>query len=237
MTTIATSVTQDASALLGVYARVGPTFVAGEGCELIAADGSRYLDCVAGIAVNALGYGHPAVADAVRRALDTGLIHVSNLYHTEPGARLAEQLVLRSFADRVFFCNSGAEANEAAFKFTRRWSGKPGIVAFSGSFHGRLFASLAATEHAVGELGHGGIRRDLAAGRAADAIGDREEQRAALLAHDVAVLIPFPHAADIAPRRRLLQSPIPSDSSRRARTRSTRCCRARTRRPPRDPDA
>ena len=146
MTTIATRVTQDASGLLGVYARVGPTFVAGEGCELIAADGSRYLDCVAGIAVNALGYGHPAVADAVRRALDTGLIHVSNLYHTEPGARLAEQLVLRSFADRVFFCNSGAEANEAAFKFTRRWSGKPGIVAFSGSFHGRLFASLAATD-------------------------------------------------------------------------------------------
>ena len=134
------------TALLGVYARVGPTFVAGEGCELIAADGSRYLDCVAGIAVNALGYGHPAIRDAVTRALETGLIHVSNLYHTEPGERLAEELVARSFADRVFFCNSGAEANEAAFKFARKWSARPGIVAFSGSFHGRLFASLAATD-------------------------------------------------------------------------------------------
>ena len=129
-----------------MYARVGPTFVAGEGCELIAADGSRYLDCVAGIAVNALGYGHPLIRDAVTRALETGLIHVSNLYHTEAGERLAEELVARSFADRVFFCNSGAEANEAAFKFARKWSRKPGIVAFTGSFHGRLFASLAATD-------------------------------------------------------------------------------------------
>ncbi len=134
------------SALLGLYARVGPTFVAGEGCELIAADGTRYLDFVAGIAVNALGYNHPAIRDAVTRALDTGLIHVSNLYHAEPGERLAEELVQRSFAARAFFCNSGAEANEAAFKFARKWSRKPGIVAFTGSFHGRLFASLAATD-------------------------------------------------------------------------------------------
>jgi len=134
------------SALLGVYARVGPTFVAGAGCELIAADGTRYLDFVSGIAVNALGYGHPVIREAVTAALQTGLVHVSNLYHTEPGAQLAEELVARSFADRVFFCNSGAEANEAAFKFARKWSGKPGILAFSGSFHGRLFASLAATD-------------------------------------------------------------------------------------------
>ncbi|OLC06669.1 MAG: hypothetical protein AUH42_05260, partial [Gemmatimonadetes bacterium 13_1_40CM_70_11] len=137
---------QATTALLGVYARVGPTFVAGEGCELIAADGARYLDFVAGIAVNALGYDHPVIRDAVTRALETGLIHVSNLYRTEPGERLAAELVARSFADRVFFCNSGAEANEAAFKFARKWSGKPGIVAFTGSFHGRLFASLAATD-------------------------------------------------------------------------------------------
>jgi acetylornithine/N-succinyldiaminopimelate aminotransferase len=145
-TAVSAASAQATTALLGVYARVGPTFVAGEGCELIAADGSRYLDCVAGIAVNALGYGHPAIRDAVTRALETGLIHVSNLYYTEPGERLADELVARSFADRVFFCNSGAEANEAAFKFARKWSGKPGIVAFSGSFHGRLFASLAATD-------------------------------------------------------------------------------------------
>ena len=134
------------SALLGVYARVGPTFVAGEGCELIAEDGTRYLDFTAGIAVNALGYGHPVVRDAIARALDTGLIHVSNLFRTEPGERLADALVSRSFAARVFYANSGAEANEGAFKFARKWTGKTDIVAFSGSFHGRLFASLAATD-------------------------------------------------------------------------------------------
>ena len=141
-----TAVQSDVSALLGVYARVGPRFVAGEGCELVAEDGSRYLDFVAGVAVNALGYGHPAVRDAVARALETGLIHVSNLYHTGPGEELAQELAARSFADRVFFCNSGAEANEGAFKFARKWSGKSEIVAMSGGFHGRLFASLAATD-------------------------------------------------------------------------------------------
>ena len=135
----------DASALLGVYARVGPLFVAGEGSELIAEDGTRYVDFVAGIAVNALGYNSPVVRDAVLRALDTGLIHVSNLYRTEPGERLAAELT-KSFGGQAFFCNSGAEANEGAFKFARKWSKKTEIVAFSGSFHGRLFASLAATD-------------------------------------------------------------------------------------------
>src|SRR5437879_3564245 len=133
-------------ALLGVYARVGPLFVAGEGSEVIADDGTRYLDFVAGIAVNALGYNHAVIRAAVLRALESGLVHVSNLYRTEPGERLAEELVARSFADRVFFCNSGAEANEAAFKFARKWSRKTEIVAFRGAFHGRLFASLAATD-------------------------------------------------------------------------------------------
>ena len=141
-----TAVQSDASALLGVYSRVGPHFVAGEGCELIAEDGTRYLDFVAGIAVNALGYNHPVIREAMLRALDTGLVHVSNLYHTEPGERLAAELVTRAFGGQAFFCNSGAEANEGAFKFARKWSGKTGIVAFSGSFHGRLFASLAATD-------------------------------------------------------------------------------------------
>jgi len=141
-----TTETQTASALLGVYARVGPPFVAGDGVELIAEDGTRYLDFVAGIAVNALGYGHPVIKEAVQRALETGLVHVSNLYHTEPAERLAQELVTRSFAEQVFFCNSGAEANEAAFKFARKWTGKTEIVAMGGSFHGRLFASLAATD-------------------------------------------------------------------------------------------
>ena len=139
--------TTDATALLGVYARVGPLFVAGEGSELIAEDGARYLDFVAGIAVNALGYNSPVIRETTLRALDTGLIHVSNLYRTEPGERLAAELT-KSFAGggQVFFCNSGAEANEGAFKFARKWSKKTEIVAFTGSFHGRLFASLAATD-------------------------------------------------------------------------------------------
>ncbi len=143
MTTPLTST--DATALLGVYARVGPVFAAGEGSELIAEDGTRYLDFVAGIAVNALGYNSPVIRDAVLRALDSGLIHVSNLYRTEPGERLAAELT-KSFGGQAFFCNSGAEANEGAFKFARKWSNKTEIVAFSGSFHGRLFASLAATD-------------------------------------------------------------------------------------------
>ena len=141
-----TATSAPAAALLGVYARVGPVFAGGDGAELIAEDGIRYLDFVAGIGVNALGYNHPVIRGAIERALAAGLIHVSNLYRSEPGERLAEELVSRSFADQVFFCNSGAEANEAAFKFARKWSGKPGIVAFSGGFHGRLFASLAATD-------------------------------------------------------------------------------------------
>ena len=135
----------EATALLGVYARVGPLFVAGEGSELIAEDGARYLDFVAGIAVNALGYNSPVIREAALRALDTGLIHVSNLYRTEPGELLAAELT-KWFGGQVFFCNSGAEANEGAFKFARKWSKKTAIVAFSGSFHGRLFASLAATD-------------------------------------------------------------------------------------------
>lgn len=138
----------DATALLGVYARVGPLFVAGEGSELIAEDGTRYLDFVAGIAVNALGYNSPVFRDAVLRALESGLVHISNLYRTDPGERLATELVSRAFPSggHAFFCNSGAEANEGAFKFARKWSKKTEIVAFSGSFHGRLFASLAATD-------------------------------------------------------------------------------------------
>jgi acetylornithine/succinyldiaminopimelate/putrescine aminotransferase len=128
------------------------TFARGEGVELIDTNGKRYLDLASGIAVNALGYGDAGVRQAMMAALDTGVIHVSNLYRTEPGEELAQLIARDSFAKTVFFCNSGAEANEAAFKFVRRWGravgsdAKTGIVALRGSFHGRLFASLAATD-------------------------------------------------------------------------------------------
>lgn len=138
--------------LLGTYKRAPMEFVRGEGVELIDSDGKRYLDFASGIAVNSLGYGDAGIARVITEALTTGLIHTSNLYRTSPGELLATKLVDRSFASRVFFCNSGAEANEGAFKFARRWARQVGtnakveIVALRGSFHGRLFASLAATD-------------------------------------------------------------------------------------------
>jgi acetylornithine/N-succinyldiaminopimelate aminotransferase len=143
--------TQTTSALLGVYKPAGPAFVGGEGCSLIAEDGRRYLDFTSGIAVNALGYGDPDVAAAIRGALDAGVIHTSNLFRTGPAAELAAWLAAHSFADRVFFCNSGAEANEGAIKFARRWAGpdRPEIIAFRGGFHGRTMGALAATDRAA----------------------------------------------------------------------------------------
>ena len=137
-------------ALLGNYKRAPGHFAEGDGVYLIDSEGKRYLDFVSGIAVNALGYGDPGLRAAMHSAAD-GLIHVSNLYATEPGERLAAALVNKSFASKVFLCNSGAEANEGAFKFARRWArgrgdAKHEIIALRGAFHGRLFATLAATD-------------------------------------------------------------------------------------------
>lgn len=139
-----------ADALLGNYKRVPVEFVDGEGVYLIDADGRRYLDFVSGIAVNALGYGDDGLRAAFHAAAD-GLIHVSNLYASPAGEQLAATLVDASFASKAFFCNSGAEANEGAFKFARRWARTRGdtkheIFALRGSFHGRLFGTLAATD-------------------------------------------------------------------------------------------
>jgi predicted acetylornithine/succinylornithine family transaminase len=139
-----------ADALLGNYKRAPGHFVSGEGVYLINSDGKRYLDFVSGIAVNALGYADPGLRAAMHAAAD-GLIHLSNLYANEPGEQLAATLVEKSFASKVFFCNSGAEANEGAFKFARRWARTRGdakheILALRGAFHGRLFGTLAATD-------------------------------------------------------------------------------------------
>jgi acetylornithine/N-succinyldiaminopimelate aminotransferase len=140
------------TSLLGTYKRAPMEFVKGEGVELIDANGKRYLDFASGIAVNPLGYGDAGIARVINQSLESGLIHTSNLYRTAAGEHLADKLVEYSFASKVFFCNSGAEANEGAFKFARRWARKVGtdakveIVALRGSFHGRLFASLAATD-------------------------------------------------------------------------------------------
>lgn len=146
-----TALAAASDALLGTYRRAPMEFVRGAGVELFDADGKAYLDLVAGIAVNALGYADAGLDQAMRRAMERGVLHVSNLYRTSPGERLSTKLVDSSFADRVFFCNSGAEANEGAFKVARRWAraqspAKHEIIALRGAFHGRLFGTLAATD-------------------------------------------------------------------------------------------
>jgi len=146
------SAVQTGEALLPVYKRFPIEVVRGEGMRLFGADGRSYLDFTSGIGVNALGYADAGIAAAVRGALESGVLHTSNLFQTAPGQALAEALVARSFASSVFLCNSGAEANEGAFKFVRRWARDEGggdkheIVALRGGFHGRLFATLAATD-------------------------------------------------------------------------------------------
>ena len=150
--TIAPIAPPTSDALLPVYRRQPVEIASGSGVRLFDAEGRGYLDFTSGIAVNALGYGDPGFLDALRAATESGLIHVSNLYSTAPARQLAESLVAKSFASSVFFCNSGAEANEGAFKFARRWArttrgdAATEIVAVRGSFHGRLFGSLAATD-------------------------------------------------------------------------------------------
>lgn len=135
--------------VMNTYARFPIALVRGEGVRVWDADGKVYLDFVAGIAVNSLGHCHPAVAKAVTQQVQT-LMHVSNLYHIEPQARLAKVLCEHSFADRAFFCNSGAEANEAAIKLARRYGseqarGRVEIITALNSFHGRTLATLTAT--------------------------------------------------------------------------------------------
>lgn len=139
-------------ALVGVYRPAAPLFVAGSGAWLTDEAGRRYLDFTSGIGVNALGHASPVIRDAISGALECGLVHTSNLFRTSPGEALAEWLTSHSFADAVFFSNSGAEANEAALKFARRWAraadgeGRTGIVALRSGFHGRTYGALSATD-------------------------------------------------------------------------------------------
>jgi predicted acetylornithine/succinylornithine family transaminase len=132
------------SPVLPTYARADVTLVRGEGPWVFDADGTRYLDFVAGIAVVGLGHLHPAPLAAARTQLET-LWHVSNLYWTEPMQELAARLSARFGGASAFFCNSGAEAVEAAVKYARKVTGRPGFVALDGSFHGRTTGSLALT--------------------------------------------------------------------------------------------
>ncbi|MBI5442034.1 MAG: acetylornithine transaminase [Deltaproteobacteria bacterium] len=136
--------------LMSTYARYPVALVRGQGMRVWDADGMQYLDFLAGIAVCNLGHCHPRVVEAIREQAGT-LLHVSNLYHIEPQARLGKLLVERTFADRAFFCNSGAEANEGAIKLARKYQKDRGetrrteIVTATMSFHGRTLATLTAT--------------------------------------------------------------------------------------------
>ena len=136
--------------LMQTYARQPISIVRGRGAKIYDMEGREYIDFVGGIAVNILGHGHPDLVQAIQRQA-AQLIHVSNLYYTEPQVRLAQMLVDHSCADRVFFCNSGAEANEAAIKLARRYGHeKHGadrfeIITMKNSFHGRTMATLTAT--------------------------------------------------------------------------------------------
>jgi acetylornithine aminotransferase len=136
--------------LMQTYTRQPISIVRGRGSKVYDLEGREYLDFVGGIAVNVLGHGHPDLVQAIQRQA-AQLIHTSNLYYTEPQVQLAKILVEHSFADRVFFCNSGAEANEAAIKLARRYAhGKYGadrfeIITMKNSFHGRTLATITAT--------------------------------------------------------------------------------------------
>jgi predicted acetylornithine/succinylornithine family transaminase len=138
--------------IVKTYQRPDLVFHHGQGAYLFDTTGKRYLDFASGIAVNALGHADPAWVAAVTKQASE-LTHVSNLFHTEPQVRLAQRLVATSFADRVFFCNSGAEANEAALKFARKRAyaagnrDKTGIVAFENGFHGRTLGALSVTHN------------------------------------------------------------------------------------------
>jgi acetylornithine/N-succinyldiaminopimelate aminotransferase len=136
--------------LMNTYGRLPVVFVKGRGMKVWASDGKEYLDFVGGIAVNILGHCHPRVVVAIQKQAQR-LLHVSNLYHNEQQVKLARLLVGNSFAEKVFFCNSGAEANEAAIKLTRKYAkenmqgNRFEIITAFNSFHGRTLAALTAT--------------------------------------------------------------------------------------------
>ena len=143
----------DSQHFLGVFGERTPVcFVRGEGSTLYDQDGKAYTDLFAGIAVNALGYNHPAITNALIAQAQAGVLHTSNIYYVEPQAKLAELLCRHTFADRVFFSNSGAEANEGAMKlavkyFYAQGSKRYKIISADHSFHGRTLATVAATGH------------------------------------------------------------------------------------------
>lgn len=176
--------------MANTYARFPVVLERGEGCRVWDVEGKEYLDFVAGIAVCALGHCHPAVVRAVQDQA-AKLLHVSNLYYIEPQIRLAGLLCEHSFADRVFFCNSGAEANEAAIKLARKHAKEHGgaerieIITMEGGFHGRTIAALTATAQAKYQKGF----EPLLPGFRYVPFDDLRAVEAAVGAHTAAILV------------------------------------------------
>ena len=144
--------------IMATYKRFPIVLVRGSGAKVWDSNGKEYLDFVAGIAVCSLGHSHPKVTEAIKKQVEI-LTHVSNLYYIEPQIHLARMLVENSFADKVFFCNSGAEANEAAIKLARKYAyenmagGKYELITMKDSFHGRTLATVTATGQTKFQVG------------------------------------------------------------------------------------
>jgi acetylornithine/N-succinyldiaminopimelate aminotransferase len=178
------------SAVMPTYAREDVAFVKGEGVYLVDASGRRYLDFGAGVAVTALGHCHPHLVEALTDQAAT-LWHCSNLYHIPGQERLAQRLVDASFADSVFFCNSGAEAVEATLKLARRYHDETGhperfrVITFTGSFHGRTLATLAAAKQEKHMAGFA----PMPDGFDQVAFGNMNELRAAITDETAAILV------------------------------------------------
>ena len=178
------------------YKRSGSPFVRGEGMYLYDADGKSYLDFCSGIAVNALGHAHPQLVETLQKQA-AELIHTSNLYFNKPQIDFAERLIKHSFASKVFLCNSGTEANEAAIKFARKKAAKIStdkyhVLSFSESFHGRTYASMTATAQSKIHSGFG----PLPAGFHYSPFNDVKTAGELLALHDFAAIIVEPIQAE-----------------------------------------
>jgi acetylornithine/N-succinyldiaminopimelate aminotransferase len=134
----------EGASVIGSYARSPVEFVRGQGTRLWDEEGNEYLDFLCGISVTSLGHCHPRIVEAAREQLGR-LMHTSNLFYSEPSMRLAERLSESSLGGKVFFCNSGTEANEAALKLARRARARGDVVVVHGAFHGRTYGALSAT--------------------------------------------------------------------------------------------
>jgi acetylornithine/N-succinyldiaminopimelate aminotransferase len=186
----AASPTVPADHIMGVYNRAQVAFERGEGVRLYTAEGEEYLDCLAGIAVNALGHSHPKLVDALKRQAEK-LWHISNIFQIPGQEQLATKLCETSFADVVFFTNSGTEAVELALKLARKYhsaNGQPeriDIIGFDGSFHGRTYAAI----HAAGNPSYTDGFGPIPAGYVHLPFGDLEALKAAIGPTTAAILI------------------------------------------------